>query len=93
LQKKIGDLIKLPNGFVTNYSTQIANDLTKITMKGNYKLITCDSKDLYVNLPIQETLTSPWLNLNNIEYNTGKQCAMLFEEILNQNYFHFGKNY
>ena len=31
-------------------------NLTKIEINENHKLITCDIKDLYVNIPTQETL-------------------------------------
>jgi hypothetical protein len=57
LEKKFGDLIKLPKTSVANNSSQVANDSTKIKIRRNYKLITFDSKGLYVNLPIQEILT------------------------------------
>jgi len=38
-------------------STNLANDLTVLKILENHKLITFDVKDLYVNIPIDETLT------------------------------------
>jgi hypothetical protein len=38
-------------------STNLANELTKLKTNENHKLITYDIKDLYVNIPIEETLT------------------------------------
>jgi hypothetical protein len=38
-------------------STNLANELTKLKINENHKLIKCDIKDLYVNIPIEETLT------------------------------------
>jgi hypothetical protein len=38
-------------------STNLANELTKLKMNENHKLVTYDIKDLYVNIPIEETLT------------------------------------
>jgi hypothetical protein len=62
--KLVKHLAKILNQYITlnNYyniinSTSLANDLTKLKIYENHKLITFDVKDLYVNIPIDETLT------------------------------------
>ena len=69
-------------------STTLANDLSKITLKVSYRLITLDIKDLYVNIPIQETLQTARSQLlkNNNRTLTDQLCSLL-EATLNQNYF------
>ena len=59
-------------------------------MVDNYRIITFDIKDLYVNIPINETLkiTKTLLSENNNEQIT-KQIITLLETILQQNYFSF----
>ena len=57
------------------------------------KLVTYDIKDLYVNIPLQETLkiTELMLNKENDEQIT-KQIITLLDAILKQNYFEFQNN-
>jgi hypothetical protein len=47
---------------VTN-STNLANDLTKLEIHENHRMITLDIKDLYVNIPTDETL-----DIINLDY-------------------------
>ena len=58
--KKLNNILKqhlnLENLYTVENSTKLANDLTSITLKDSYRLITLDIKDLYVNIPYQETL-------------------------------------
>jgi hypothetical protein len=56
-------------------------------------MITLDIKDLYVNIPIKETLTiTKSLLLENNDEHTTKQILALLETILQQNYFSFQNN-
>jgi len=56
-------------------------------------MITFDIKDLYVNIPIKETLRiMKILLLENNNENTRKQMITLLEVTLQQNYFSFCNN-
>ena len=48
--------LHLEHLYTVENPTKLANDLTKITLKHSYRLITLGVKDLYVNIPIQEAL-------------------------------------
>jgi len=80
--------LNLDNSYTVENSTKLANDLSKITLKDSYRLITLDIKDLYVNIPIQETLQTARSQLlkHNDRTFTDRLCSLL-ETILNQNYF------
>jgi len=59
--------LHLSNQYNVKNSITLAKNLTKIEINENHKLITYDIKDLYVNIPIQETLkiTESMLNKEN----------------------------
>jgi retron-type reverse transcriptase len=71
----------------------MADNLTKIDINEHCRLITFDIKDLYVNIPIHETLkiTELMLSKENTEQTT-KQIITLLDAILKQNYFEFKNN-
>jgi len=54
LTKILNQYITLNNHYVVINLTNLANDLTKI--HENHKTITFNTKDLYINIPIDETL-------------------------------------
>jgi hypothetical protein len=56
LNKWLHDRLSLPNTYVTYNSTTLAQDLTKINITESSRLATFDIKDLYVNIPIEETV-------------------------------------
>jgi hypothetical protein len=56
LAKKLNDYLKLKNYYSVKNSTTFANNLIKMKIHNNYKMITFDIKDLHVNIPICETL-------------------------------------
>jgi hypothetical protein len=56
LNNWLSNQIQLPNRYTTYNSTQLANELKKLNITKSSRLITFDIKDLYVNIPIQETL-------------------------------------
>jgi retron-type reverse transcriptase len=68
-------------------SITLANDLTKLKIDENHRMITFDIKDLYVNILITETLaiTKHLLSEHNEEHIT-TQILILLETILQQNY-------
>jgi len=90
--KKLNNILNqhlhLENLYTVENSTKLANDLTKITLKDSYRLITLDIKDLYVNILIHEALqaTRTQLHKHNDKTFTNQICTLL-EAMLNQNYF------
>ena len=56
LVKKLNSLLNLQNQYNVKDSTTPANDLINLKIDENHRLITFDIKDLYVNIPIRETL-------------------------------------
>ena len=53
LNKKLRELLPLPNSYNVTNSQEIAEELTNIWINDRMWLITLDVKDLYVNLPTQ----------------------------------------
>ena len=88
LNNILNQYLHLKNLYTLKNSTKRANDLTKITLKISYRLITLDIKHLYVNIPIHEVLqtTRAQLYKHNEKTITNQICT-LPEAMLNQNYF------
>jgi hypothetical protein len=73
----------------TNCNT-LANDVTKLRVTPNHRLLTLDIKDLFVNIPISETINiAKTYLLKNNDIHTTNQIVMLLEIILKQNSFSF----
>jgi hypothetical protein len=91
LKKWLHDRLSLPNTYVTYNSTILAHDLTKIKITESSRLATFDIKDLYVNIPIEETvhITKVLLANTKINDNTLTQACLLLETIMKQNYLQF----
>ena len=78
------------NQYVVTNSTNLANDLTKLEIHENHCLITFDIKDLYVNIPVSETLNIVKTKLlQNNDTQIAQQILTLLKEVLSQNYFTF----
>jgi hypothetical protein len=94
LNKWLQGRLSLPNTYVTYNSTTLAHDLTKIKITESSRLATFDIKDLYVNIPIEETvhITKVLLENNKINDNTLSQACLLLETIMKQNYLQFDQN-
>jgi len=92
--KKLNDILKqflcLDNRYNTINSTSLANDIVKLTINNKHRMITYYVKDLYVNIPIDETLkiTESQLLKNNDKHKT-KKIITILKTILAQNYFTF----
>jgi len=80
----------LDNRYNIINSTNLANDIVKLTINNKHRMITYDVKDLYVNIPTDETLkiTENQLLKNNYKHKT-KQIITILKTILAQNYFTF----
>ena len=75
----------------TKNSQEIANELKRMQIDKQMKVITLDIKDLFVNLPVQGILTTTkfWLNTNIRDNELIKQTLHILEIIMKQNYFHY----
>jgi len=68
----------------------LATDPTKLKLNENRKLIRYDIKDLYVNIPIEETLTiTKSMLLKSNDAQITQQIITLMKLNLSQNYFTF----
>ena len=56
LTRILGQHITLHNHYTVTKSVNLAHDVTKLEIHEHHRLITFDIKDLYVNIPITETL-------------------------------------
>jgi hypothetical protein len=89
--KKFNQLINLPYTYANRNSKEVAQELSS----NQHKIITLDIKELYVNLPIQNTIniTKFWLSKHNNQTIVIKQTLELAGVILNQNYFQYNDKY
>jgi hypothetical protein len=92
IRRDFSELIELPYTFSTKNSRQLAQEQATIQVNNSKKIITLDVKNLYVNLPMQDTLkiTSLWFRKNNSDSKLAKRNLELFKIILNQYYFQYG---
>jgi len=87
INKKLNAYLCLDNYYNVKNSISLAEDLTKLKINENYKMMTYDTKDLYVNTPIEETLMiTKSLLLKHNDAQVTKQIINLLEVILQQNY-------
>jgi hypothetical protein len=90
LTKIINQHLTLKNSYIVSNSIDLAQDLTKLKLHKNHRMITFYIKDLYVNIPIDETIK--YLKTKLLENNDGKtthQITALLKVVLSQNYFTF----
>jgi len=92
--KKLNNILKLylnfDNYYTIDNSMTLDHDLTKPNINGHHRLMSLDIKDLYVNIPIRETIDitrQQLLKYNDVEIML--QICKLSETILQQNYFTF----
>jgi hypothetical protein len=90
LAKKLHEYLNLDYLFNVKNSITLAEDLSKLTTNENHRMINYDIKDLYVNIPIADTLTitKSMLNKHNDSQIT-RQLLRLLDVILHQNYLAF----
>jgi len=90
LNKILNHNLHLDNQYTATNSNTLASSVTKLKITPNHRLLTLDIKDLYVNIPICETIkiTKSKL-LKYSDTQTTNQITALLEIILNQNYFSF----
>jgi len=88
VKKKLNSLLNLQNQYNVKDSITLANDLINLKIDANHRLTTFDIKDLYVNIPIRETLriAKKYLSRDNDDKLTTEQIITLLQVILQQNY-------
>ena len=75
---------------MTDNSVKLAHDLTKLTISNSHRLITLDTKTLYVNIAILENIDIARAQLlKHNDKNTTEQICKLLKMALQQNYFAF----
>jgi hypothetical protein len=80
----------LNNHYNVDNSTNLAIFLTNLKINEKHKLITYDIKDLYVNIPIEETLAvTKSMLLKNIGTQITQEVFTLLRLNLTQDYFKF----
>ena len=91
INKKLNSLLCLPYTYNTKNSQEIANELERMEIDKQMKVITLDIKDLFLNLRIQGFLTTTkfWLNRNIHDNELIKQTLYILEIIMKQNYFQY----
>jgi len=80
----------MDNSYTIDISTNLAHDLTKLTISDSHRIVNLDIKYLYVNIPIPEIIDiarAQLLKHNN--KNITEQICTLLEMVLQQNYFEF----
>jgi len=78
--------LHLDKEYVTTNSNTLTNELIKRKINNQYRLLTLDVKDLYVNIPIRETIEILRTQLlTNNDRQTTNQIIALLEIILGQN--------
>jgi hypothetical protein len=71
----------------------LAKDLTKLKINEHHKMVTSDIKELYVNIPIKETLMiTKSILLKHNDTQVTKQIITLQQTILQLHYFPFENN-
>jgi len=89
INKKMHHLINLANNYNAKKSYEKAEELKKIKINENSRIITLNIKDLYVNLPLNGIMqaTNFWLIKNNICTDVMEQLIYIIKTGIQQNYF------
>jgi len=89
LNTMLNNHLHLDNEYVTTNSNTVTNELIKRKINNQHRLLTLDV-DLYVNIPIRETIDILRTQLlTNNDRQTTNQIIALLQIILGQNYFSF----
>jgi len=90
INNKLNAHLCLNNHCNVKNSISLAEDLTKLKINVNHKMMTYDIKDVYVNIPTEESLMiTKSLLLKHSDAQVTKQIITLLEIILQQNYYSF----
>jgi hypothetical protein len=96
IHHKLKDLVKLRYEHNITNTIQFAENVTKLKLNSEHKLLTMDIMDLYVKIPINHTLSivNKLLKNNRIDEGIIRELMFTLRMITNQNYFQYeGKFY
>ena len=95
LNKWLTDTLQLSHTYTTHSSTNLAHQLDRFPIIESDRLISFDIKDIYVNIPLEETIniTKNLLKDKNINTTTTNQACTLLTTILQQNYLQFNNKF
>jgi hypothetical protein len=83
LAKELNDYLKLKNCYNVKNSITLANGLVKLKMHKSFSMTTFDIKNLYINIPIHETINiTRTLLLEHNDRHITKQMITLLQIIL-----------
>jgi hypothetical protein len=94
--QKVKDSINLKYEYNIINTTQFAENLSKLKLNHEHSLLTMDIKDLYVKIPINQTLNiaNIMFNNNQVDEHITRDIMWILKMITNQNYFQYeGKFY
>jgi hypothetical protein len=91
IHQKLNDFLKLKLEYNIINTTQFAENLGKLKLNADHKLLTMDIKDLHVNILINCILkiTSKLLKYNRVDKCIIKEFMTILRMIMNQNYFQY----
>ena len=75
--RRLSKHLHLKTHYNTITSYTLANELVNLKINNHHRLLTLDIKDLYVNIPIQETLDITKAQLNAHDTKTTRQIVTL----------------
>jgi hypothetical protein len=96
IYQRFKDLINLKNKYKITNTTKFADNVSKLKLNPEHKLLTIDIKDLYVKIPISCTLNiaKKLLNKNCVDGHITRHIMSILKMTMNQNYFRYeGKFY
>ena len=76
-ESRLSKHLHVKNHYNTITSYTLANELVNLKINNHHRLLTLDIKDLYVNIPIQETLDITKAQLNAHDTKTTRQIVTL----------------
>jgi uncharacterized protein (UPF0335 family) len=83
--------VNLKNKYNIKNTTQFAENISKMTLRPEHKLLALDIKDLYDKIPVKSTLkiANKLLITNRVEEQKRKEINAILKLITNQNYFQY----
>jgi len=95
MKEKLHEIIQPKHTYTLNNSALIAHFLNNLKCNKNTRLMTADIKDLYVNIPIKETINiiNDKMKANRLDTQLRLQTINILEAILSQNYFQWDDSF
>jgi hypothetical protein len=91
--KTLRETLNLPFTYNIKNSIQLINDLNNITINENTRICSFEIKDMYTNIPQQDTTHIIHNILLNYNENIAHNIRNMLQIILQQNYFQFDNQF